>query len=921
MLLALFASALCAAPPGVLGGGWYGRPTTPSGGPIGRRPGLPTEVASPALPDSQTEAAASPSAALAASPAPPIAAAPAAVPVPAAFAPALAPALVLTPEGEPSSERTVHAIGFDGERYYVNGQEADALEPSRTEGGALVHTLAHPNDDALAVTIFHSPASLESDERKREAVERLAPLSAAGAGPRLVEHGEARVPGRGVVHFLVQEAVRGEALARRSPEDRRGAEVSELLQKLERAGLALVVPGPTARYLLERVVLGETASGGRGAYVVGASAKPAEPGVLAAHTSLLKSLLEPKTASEPEAPVAAPIAQPSPRSEAQAKDDATIDSGRLEALALRLNRQVKDDETAEIVAELMAGLEAAPAKATPALLDTVETGVRAYWAILGKREEHEVLYGDTYTGRYKKQTKPLDAADMRRLEDGRAVGLERQSAKLDVYRKLLEVRPDLARPVDAALLREMFSAPLFRDHSLSDQVFLTELARLAPGLAVLATERRDLLSIGDYAAIVLHANGFSAGRYDTMLRSDSRFAPLVPALQVALGQGFEKAALKAPLDELRLASTRFKDGRWQGLPGLQGAVDRVAEARPDFAAALLDPAIPDTAARKQGDGGAGPGENAGRLLFSTHRLPFSVTDDKTFESALAAAEGSFELYKKAFSASRLSGRSSVFDLARFYAEVYALGQVFGTRTAMGPKLSLAMAADDAMVIIARHFPGPQKHLIENVRSVQDEFPGSVNHARKLIQTMLLEAYMGKATAAESGQAIWQSIVDARGHRDGHAARVVASVRSTVDTLLKDFSAGAPSNIAGVLLTGSYAYGYPTPDSDLDLFILTRPDGRDRVKEFIAALKKAGERENWPPFEIDEYNVLPASGERVRELRRQFKSIVFSRNAALAQEIKVTDPYDKVGWLERRRHNKVRARFRYRLLNRLGVETP
>lgn len=188
-------------------------------------------------------------------------------------------------------ERRVHALDAADGRWLVNGKPAENLR----EG-----LLVHPDDPDLVVHVHHSAGSLEAYERNSAALERLTPLSAAGAAPRLVEHGEAAVSGLGRVFFHVQERLRGNALG--SLAERPLEAVEELFGRLAKAGLELIVPKAGRDWLLSHIAVGTTRSGGRRAYVLDGAAAAGTPESAAAHYRMLRSLLDGAAAdSEPRA--------------------------------------------------------------------------------------------------------------------------------------------------------------------------------------------------------------------------------------------------------------------------------------------------------------------------------------------------------------------------------------------------------------------------------------------------------------------------------------------------------------------------------------------------------------------------------------------------------------------------------------------
>lgn len=150
----------------------------------------------------------------------------------------------------PARPVLVRSIGRSGEGYLVNGQPAPLLG-----FGNFKTALAHPGDSELTVKVFDRPGANEFEQaRESQNVRRL---EASGAAPRLLEEGAG---------YLVQERVRGRGLGRLDPTGRRA--VRRLLLALAEAGVELA----DDRYR-ENIMVGETRSGGYGAYLVDADVR------------------------------------------------------------------------------------------------------------------------------------------------------------------------------------------------------------------------------------------------------------------------------------------------------------------------------------------------------------------------------------------------------------------------------------------------------------------------------------------------------------------------------------------------------------------------------------------------------------------------------------------------------------------------
>ena len=223
---------------------------------------------------------------------------------------ALGPARVQPLDG--SAEKRVRALGLDGAGVILDGRPARLLS-SKKEDDLRAVLMEHPDDPSVAVKIYHSRGSLAGAERVDDELARLAPLAAAGAAPQLLERGEARVPGEGLVHFYARRKLEGVKLAALSAAEWPERELAELLGRLKAGGLALVAP---ARETLLRRILVAGQGDARRAYLLDGQTKPASGAELDDNQGLLASLLRPPLpAVEPAAPPAAPAA-PAARAEA-----------------------------------------------------------------------------------------------------------------------------------------------------------------------------------------------------------------------------------------------------------------------------------------------------------------------------------------------------------------------------------------------------------------------------------------------------------------------------------------------------------------------------------------------------------------------------------------------------------------------------
>lgn len=165
----------------------------------------------------------------------------------------------------PAFAQPVKSISLEG-GFTVNGAPAQ-----RTGLGTYKDVLVHPQDPDLVVKVFgHNWA--ESIPEKRLEVANIRAVEAVGAAPRLVEQGALMVDGK-PTGFLVQERVHGLTMERPTPT--KLAETAKLFEKLKKAKVELV-DVTSLRKLQANIMVGETRSGGFGAYLVDADLKTTE---------------------------------------------------------------------------------------------------------------------------------------------------------------------------------------------------------------------------------------------------------------------------------------------------------------------------------------------------------------------------------------------------------------------------------------------------------------------------------------------------------------------------------------------------------------------------------------------------------------------------------------------------------------------
>lgn len=160
----------------------------------------------------------------------------------------------------------VRSLAMDGRQYVVNGL------PSLMLGlGTYKDVLMHPQDPDFVVKVFRNNMAPSLPEQRAE-LASVRQLQPAGAVPTLIGSGVAQVAGetRG---YLVQERVHGLDLTR--PTAIKLQETRALFSKLKKARVELV-DVESLEKLRSNIMVGETKSGGFGAYLVDADIKPTD---------------------------------------------------------------------------------------------------------------------------------------------------------------------------------------------------------------------------------------------------------------------------------------------------------------------------------------------------------------------------------------------------------------------------------------------------------------------------------------------------------------------------------------------------------------------------------------------------------------------------------------------------------------------
>lgn len=225
----------------------------------------------------------------------------------------------------PSRAQEVRSLSAEAGSYRVNGV------PAVTLGfGTYKDVLTHPENPDYVVKVFRGNLSDPVAEHAREQAV-LARLQPIGAVPAVAGAGAARSSGKSAP-YLVQERVRGLDLTRPTPT--KLEETAKLFDKLKKARVELT--DTSLNKLRQNIMVGETRSGGFGAWLVDADAQASgkTAGELGAfYDGLLQQLAGPGV-EVPVAPSAPkrrllgllpprkPSVRPAPKTEAERLDGA-----------------------------------------------------------------------------------------------------------------------------------------------------------------------------------------------------------------------------------------------------------------------------------------------------------------------------------------------------------------------------------------------------------------------------------------------------------------------------------------------------------------------------------------------------------------------------------------------------------------------
>ena len=180
-----------------------------------------------------------------------------AVPSQAAFLSRAQPVSLRIPAAAASAAPAVQSLSLTGGVYAVNGLKATELG-----FGCFKTVVMHPQAPEAVVKVFSDKYGSGVAEKTRE-LAQLALLPPA-AVPAVLAHGVTDVGGKPTA-FLVQEKVNGLTLDRPTPS--KLAEVKSLFERLAKARVE-IADAESAVKLRQNIMVGETRSGGWGAYLV-----------------------------------------------------------------------------------------------------------------------------------------------------------------------------------------------------------------------------------------------------------------------------------------------------------------------------------------------------------------------------------------------------------------------------------------------------------------------------------------------------------------------------------------------------------------------------------------------------------------------------------------------------------------------------
>lgn len=180
-----------------------------------------------------------------------------AAPSQAAFFSRAQPVSLRIPAAAASAAPAVQSLSLTGGVYAVNGLKAAELG-----FGCYKTVVMHPQAPEAVVKIFSDKYGSGVTEKRNE-LAQLALLPAAAA-PAVLAHGETRMGGK-TTAYLVQERVNGLTLER--PTRTKLEEVKKLFDRLALARVEIADKDSVVK-LRQNIMVGETKSGGFGAYLV-----------------------------------------------------------------------------------------------------------------------------------------------------------------------------------------------------------------------------------------------------------------------------------------------------------------------------------------------------------------------------------------------------------------------------------------------------------------------------------------------------------------------------------------------------------------------------------------------------------------------------------------------------------------------------
>jgi hypothetical protein len=294
----------------------------------------------------------------------------------------------------------------------------------------------------------------------------------------------------------------------------------------------------------------------------------------------------------------------------------------------------------------------------------------------------------------------------------------------------------------------------------------------------------------------------------------------------------------------------------------------------------------------------------------------SIANRRTYGDSVVRAREAWGSYRGNHEAADDHWKPSVSRPKTFFISVYGIGQMLGTDTTIGPRISVDMALSSARRTIKRFFaaaPGAIDAFERFFDRMQKLDAKSPNRMRKRIQEALFKASL---LPADTVAIYLDSLIreeeraEIERFRAVRQLEIVASFKREVEALLRREESAHPGpdryNVAAVLVTGSMIYGAGLPDSDLDFFILTRDGTSRHVKRFMEGLEKLRAAHGWPdwPDKRKHPYALPVDGAFAPRLASEFQSVVVSLDPEIAARynaIPLSAPFYRTTAWQRLRH--------------------